>query len=1402
MSRDASKINTLSVSLPNLKGLKVMKLTLSKHPLLWCSLVLLSLGACAERASEISTVQPNYTEKEIFVGEWYFQQTVTEVAPEGSLGFAGYESSLEKIRWEITEDTLYALQSYDPVPGLNESEARPGSEDYADGIVAAYPIISHFDIRRAYNSSTGEASNVTEENTVDRPWHEREFMRIDWGGNRIDGPASMSFVLRNSQSPDFIRDHERFDPDHLLIDSDYIQFTTQGDLRDGGRTCAMVYGVNTCADAEVRIRTSMYKVKEEDKLGFKSMTYPDFLQLARVKGSDESCPHPEYSPEFASECEYVRSTSFGFGENTSSVSFACTPEFNEVLNTDVFGYAGALREDSCGIAQIPIAAQYGYFRTERFAYDRQLGGAHDSSRLFLANHHNIWKDEAQTQAKPIIYYTNPGYPEDLEPITSEISNEWDMPFVKAVLLKTSQSEDELRDALTKDAEEAQVKPWMFLKGDRLRAGAMYQIRRNTCSFEGIEDYQKKFRNDPKLTTRLAEVIDEASRGEGLLPGHLLKICAGLRHYSREAKLKPSFEWQQLGDLRYSFVNWVFDPQPSGPLGYGPSATDPETGRILKGNANVYGGAIDTYARSSADIIRAMNEDLSLDALLSGEHYSTWLESGHSMVDLATQSSALSVADLELDQQVSSFDAESAYGAYKTPDGKIDTAALRTHLRRRLAQPVDHDPLHKMSNLPDTAKARLDMIKNHPRVREMAQTDERLALLAAQSGESLENGISSELANHAVDSLLNPAELSQKLTERTKFFADQNMLMADFVDDSVIGLALDLKGTDADEVYRILREEIYRAVMLHEIGHTLGLTHNFSASFDALNYPERFWEIYQNNESVDARNEERIDEYRYTSIMDYGSRFNSDIHGLGKYDHAAIAFVYSGDMQVEEYTADVPPAIDYEVLINGYESIPDLLDGNLTKLSRRTHRPLGEIYNEQIKGLLKNSEVFASDPAGALAGAGYDSDAAPLPVGELYYSDHRVPYNYCADFYNGNLDCKTWDEGASHVDVVQGAIQNYWNYYVFNHYRQGRSERSFVNGYFGREARLGNYISYPFRYYYFYQSYDLNLRLDLYRAAVTSLNFISQVIGAPRPGKHCYDEIQGLYRPLNAFTDDIAQEACDDSIEVPFGIGRPFEHAFNDEYYYQIDRIGSFMSKESLLFYLTDTSSQFFRISNIGDTRAFSIGYYRIYQQAMVKLVKDLVVTWLDGGNPARQGEGEILGDGFNYLLKDEGYVPRAIAAASQLGQDEETLRTAPRVEAPINYNMVWTSLLLNTVFNTSTYDGRPDFADYILVAEQGTGEDRELAEGQEVISFTYPHTGAKYRASQTLDGLSISYEVLRRANLMVSEEWEPAKAELESDPEDPQAQRRFSMAQRQLGRYHDLIQDLRIIRDLVDYYND
>ena len=71
---------------------------------------------------------------------------------EFGLGFDGYEANLEKIRWEITEHVLYALQSYEPIPGLNDSATREGASDYAEGVIAAYPIISHFDIQRTYNA--------------------------------------------------------------------------------------------------------------------------------------------------------------------------------------------------------------------------------------------------------------------------------------------------------------------------------------------------------------------------------------------------------------------------------------------------------------------------------------------------------------------------------------------------------------------------------------------------------------------------------------------------------------------------------------------------------------------------------------------------------------------------------------------------------------------------------------------------------------------------------------------------------------------------------------------------------------------------------------------------------------------------------------------------------------------------------------------------------------------------------------------------------------------------------------------------------------------------------------------------------------------------------------------------
>ena len=121
-----------------------------------------------------------------------------------------------------------------------------------------------------------------------------------------------------------------------------------------------------------------------------------------------------------------------------------------------------------------------------------------------------------------------------------------------------------------------------------------------------------------------------------------------------------------------------------------------------------------------------------------------------------------------------------------------------------------------------------------------------------------------------------------------------------------------------EVYNSLRREAYRSVTEHEIGHTLGLMHNFIASADALNYHDGYWDLRKETIGVEVGgrrvlpvtpqnladaakpNQHQLDaamyEYTYSSIMDYGARVNAQNMGTGKYDDAAILFAYSGGFE--------------------------------------------------------------------------------------------------------------------------------------------------------------------------------------------------------------------------------------------------------------------------------------------------------------------------------------------------------------------------------------------------------------------------------------------------------------------------------------------------------------------------
>lgn len=149
---------------------------------------------CAEERAPIIRTQPNQMPKSFFIGEdfqgtaddpeFYARVAIVDVpygAEQDGLFTSTYAQPPTVIKWQVTEDLLLGRIVYNRIEG---ADGKGDGASSIDGQLAyAFPIQSHFDIRRDYNPSTGEEGNVIVENTTDRPWDQRTHMRVDWARN-------------------------------------------------------------------------------------------------------------------------------------------------------------------------------------------------------------------------------------------------------------------------------------------------------------------------------------------------------------------------------------------------------------------------------------------------------------------------------------------------------------------------------------------------------------------------------------------------------------------------------------------------------------------------------------------------------------------------------------------------------------------------------------------------------------------------------------------------------------------------------------------------------------------------------------------------------------------------------------------------------------------------------------------------------------------------------------------------------------------------------------------------------------------------------------------------------------------------------------------------------------------
>ncbi len=1193
---------------------------------------LLLLAACAADVGDVDRTQPNRVKKSLFEGEWYHQKTTFDVPFTAGFTFIGETSTTERVRWQVERNYLIAYRSYDLVENTQAVGTLP-DVDFKGAPIAAYAITSHFDIVRDYNSLTGEETNLIIENDFDRPWNEREYMRVDWSKNLVvsfdflDDQVEQSpiaywvedrtdedRVLVGVKTADGWQDHQDWEAIAALDSADYIDIvdtifanpaSVAFDDGLGGVEAypeCWFYGATDCQPSRVKIRSAYLKVDPSE--GYEALAYPDNAP-ARAPNGD------------------------------------------------------AIRDEFGDVVRIPYFDRFGYFRVERDFYDRDRERT-EHARTFLINRWNIWQSPescrvgesyAACAVKPIVYYLSPGFPAALEPVAARSVEQWNLAFKEVVR--------------------------------QLKYGGQRALA-------DVEDVVVLAKND---------YVPGVSRG------------------------------QRIGDLRYSFLYWVQEPQAVGPLGYGPSAVDPISGRILQASAYVYGAGLESWTAFGADVVGLINGQIASDQLIEGEDVMAALSRLRG--DYAAH-----VGELRTDEA-----RRFASGA-RVKRGRAKQKALGKRGLR-----LDHGEV----------RAKLQAIEGTA-IEERLLTDELVRALvpaARGTGTQLVAGLSP-----AEKRRISPARWGTRGAARAREarrrlkIQKANLMMARHLDDAVLGLAERLKGeTDRARVKAEILARVFESTAEHEIGHTLGLRHNFGGSYDALNYPKEYWDLRGPSPQplerpTEAQLRGGLRELQYASIMDYGARFTSDIRGIGHYDHAAILFGYGGLIEVFERAPSDPlvEAFGPEYALHNlrhYTSYPRLFGGVDSMYARRVV-PYTTLV-DQWTGRATTDYV-------------------------------EVPYRFCSDEYEGALNwCNTWDDGADPYEIVRNASDAYEDYYVFRSFSRDRRE---LDPWGHMDSVYWRYFSHAQNQYqqWVFRGWDEgglweSLRADdaagwgiedvdfdqaidggLAGAAASrlGLSFLSRVIQAPEPGAYYVDPVDNTFYNYSYDADEPlcppnqSLPDCSD-LNVEVGDGKYALSLFRGEtgyyFYERIHVIGSFYDKLAALQTLTSPETNFLGVDSDANLTQYAIGMNLYFPDEVTRLV----------GGSAVDAYGAFAG-----VVQNQRYVPRdPFAPAAQYAG-------LPAVDPATSFTIELYAAWLGMAFLNASFDN--SFNDLMRIFVEGSGEGLIPAvdDPARVARFVHPRTGRAFVAIRHVDPevFSPGFEIVQRmARDQANAELDPAERE-------------------------------------------
>jgi hypothetical protein len=806
------------------------------------------LAGCAQERAPRSYVQPNIFRKADLQGEWWFRSTVVDV-PEHirGIGFEGAQNySIDRVWFDMQEDVIYARRSFAWVDGTdNQAPPDPttgGSlpQGFNGGIVGAWKV-DHFDIIRDYNASTGEESNKIIE-SKERPWYLREFVRIDWSQNMAENPL-----------------------EKLLLLSEAAQVTSVSYWQsDPTQPDALHVETRAKVDANREPVDDDHDGKQDQEVGYFDVV--DKYVIAPVEGS----PFPDLD-RAGPLCLW----------NWQLEQLDCASQETAVRHS--FWKIADDHEYQPQEYTLGKQDKFGFFLTERRSYNRQYMYTQSGVRQFVNrfNLFNRWfvrmddngtpddpTDDrgpiqmdasgapqllpmAQRMAtlKPVVYFVSPEMPGDLFGAAQEVVDDWDFALRRVL----AGWEVMAANADGKTVDEAVVNA----KADEEPRVAY--LCHNPVSVK----------DDPVCARERGCTQDQV--------GHL------------ECTVRN-------GDIRYSVLWWVDEPQASGPGGYGPPSADPLTGETISADAYIYGGAIDRNAAFVRDIVKLLNGDLSVLSFIEGNQVRDWVKQQRD----GNNDRAAVHSDNEVRAMVGAT--ERGFGKGLEPQQPIDffkTGMVERLFKERMKRILDAGVLGKGW---DMVPSRLEQLRDTPIEDQLVSQGEMLMQAGYQPDEA--GAVLEDPVARARVSPLSRITIHRAVQQELRRLGSRGLDMAIFDDTAYLHLAkLYMKSSMSEDQVRLdARKWIFRSYADHEVGHNMGLRHNFEGSMDPTNYFPKYWELRAMDGTMRPRyadpptqeeREQGISEYQYSTVMDYTARYAGDIHGLGRYDRAAVAFGWAG-----------------------------------------------------------------------------------------------------------------------------------------------------------------------------------------------------------------------------------------------------------------------------------------------------------------------------------------------------------------------------------------------------------------------------------------------------------------------------------------------------------------------------